>query len=91
MNLLLIVVLRLCLWHGLYYCLSFVVRVLESEAKSEGGAALFAVILSYSAESEAKCEGVAALFAVILSCSAESEAKCAGGAALFAAIMEEYF
>ena len=60
---------------------------LKSAAICEGGAALFAAILTYVKESEAKCEGGAALFAAILTYTAESEAKCEGGAALFAAIL----
>ena len=38
----------------------------ESEAKSEGGAALLAAIPGNIGKSEAKCEGRAALFAAIL-------------------------
>jgi len=39
------------------------------EAKSEGGAALFAAIWLYLLESEGKSEGGAALFAAIMECA----------------------
>ena len=42
--------------------------MLESEAESEGRAALFAAILGQMLESEAECEGRAALFAAFLAC-----------------------